>query len=130
VTVASTVRPYPLGAGLQGHGRTAGRHGSGERCEQRPLLRQGAQRLGVPLHADDEPLVGVLDALDQAVGRPGDRAQALAQAVDGLVVECVAMSGPPERQRPSTRSASASTSTASVGGTTTGTPPACAIACG
>ena len=43
----------------------------------------------MPLHAEHEAAVVALDPLDGPVGRPGDRPQAVAEPLDGLVVEGV-----------------------------------------
>ena len=53
------------------------------------MLGEVDERLGVPLHAEVERVPVALETLDEAVRRPGDRAQPLAEAVRRLVVEGV-----------------------------------------
>ncbi len=99
-------RPGPFSAPPAGGGRVdPGRPGADApgggaaaaalRQRARPAARlrdQGRQQprvpvhLGVPLHAEREPPVGVLQRLHRAVVRTGGRDQARAEAVDGLVV--------------------------------------------
>ena len=66
-----------------------GARGGDQRLEQPRVGRALDQRLGVPLHAEQQPRPRLLDRLDHAVRRPGDRPQAAAEPVDGLVVERV-----------------------------------------
>ena len=67
-----------------------GAGGLDERLEQRQLAGDARKAFGVPLHADHELVaVGRLDGLDDAVGRPRDGPQALAELVDRLMVEGV-----------------------------------------
>src|SRR3954470_12026444 len=60
-----------------------------ERGEQRRLLLPIDQALGVPLYAHDEAAVHRFEGLDGAVPGPRRHGQALAEVVDGLVVERV-----------------------------------------
>ena len=60
------------------------------RCSEEGELRGVVdQRLGVPLNPEQERLPPALDALDDAVLRPRDRMQAVAEPLDALVVKGV-----------------------------------------
>ena len=70
-----------------------------ESAEQARLLRPVDDALGVPLHAEDEGSIGVLDPLDHPVRRPRDRPQPVAEDLDRLVMEGVHL-GPGGSERP------------------------------
>ncbi len=63
--------------------------GADESVEERRELARAPEVLRVPLHADAELGVGLLDRLDHAVGRRGRRDQAGPDATDGLMVAAV-----------------------------------------
>src|SRR3569833_3552015 len=71
------------GAAARDGGRAGGLD---EPLEQLAVILARGQRLGVPLDGQHELTIGGLHALDDPVGRPGHRAQAVAEIVDRLVV--------------------------------------------
>src|SRR3954468_20034354 len=60
-----------------------------QRGEERPLLLPIDQALGVPLYAHDEAAVQRFEGLDGAVLGPRGDGEALAEDVDGLMMERV-----------------------------------------
>src|SRR5690606_28187335 len=60
-----------------------------QRPEQPALAAYQQQELRVPLHAEQEGVVRVLDRMDDAVEVPAADLQLLAELVDGLVMQAV-----------------------------------------
>src|SRR5262249_42000760 len=86
------VPPRPRRGGSGGRRQRRGLAGAGleEALEQLHAQGGGGLGLGVPLHADAEPVrVGRLDRLDHAVGGAGGHAQPVTDLADGLVVGAV-----------------------------------------
>ncbi len=62
--------------------------------EQALLLRiRGGGVFGMPLCADDPPCAVELDGVDDAVDMPVDDVKSIAQPVEGLVVDAMALFG-------------------------------------
>src|ERR671937_2175056 len=60
----------------------------GKKCARGRVVAD--ELFGVPLHGDDEAAtVGVLERLDDVVGRPADVTKLTAEAMNGLMMEAV-----------------------------------------